>query len=286
MEIQNWIERFDVELKLVGRMPETISCYESFLNKFLVFFRSEKDPQHIDKEQIKRYLVIIGDGHPCQFKQSLAALRYFYGRVVGQPHKLDGIHYRKWNARLPEIIDKSIILPKISAIKDIKYKAIFALIYSTGLRVGEACKIKIEDFNKERRLITVHEGKGGKDRIVPYPESLSKILNEYFQKRHPRYWLFNGENINNYISKSTIEKKCREYFGTHPHALRHCFAVNFLESGGSIYTLSKILGHKDIKTTERYLRLTTTLLHATPNALDEINQSEQQSNIIPFRKAS
>jgi len=284
MEIQRWIDDFGTEIRLIGRRPNTINCYESFLRKFLVYFQNEKDPEHINIHQIKKYLLIIGDGHPCQFKQTLATLRFFYGRIIKQPHKLDGLHYRKWNAKLPEIIDKSIFLPKLAAIKDIKFKTIFALIYSTGLRLTEACTLNILDFNKERKLITVHYGKGGKDRIVPYPESLARILNLYYQKRSPQNWLFQGENRNNYISPSTVEKKCQEYFQTHPHTLRHCFSVNFLENGGDIYVLMRLLGHNDIKTTERYLRLTNRMLTIVNNPLDELINYEKPVNIIPFRQ--
>ena len=284
MEIQRWMDEFGIEIKLLGRSENTADCYGAFLKKFLTYFQNEKDPEHINIYQIKKYLLIVGDYSPCQFKQSLATLRFFYGRIVKQQHKLDGIHYRKWNPRLPDIIDKSVFLPKLASITNTKYKAIFALIYSTGLRVNEACMLRISDFNKERRLITVHRGKGGKDRIVPYPESLKTILNAYYTKRNSTMWLFQGENRNNYISPTSVQKKCRKYFGTHPHALRHCFAVNFLENGGSIHVLKYLLGHNNIEATERYLRVTTPMLDVK-NALDEIdNYIQKPANIYPLRK--
>lgn len=285
METQYLLDAFQMELKLLGRSPNTIECYAAFLRRFLLFFKNEESPKHINVEQIKRYLLVVGEDSPCRFKQSLATLRFFYTRIIKQPKKLDGLHYRKYHSKIPEIIDKSAFLPKLAAIKDIKYKTIFALIYSTGLRVHEACTLKISDFNKERKLITVHYGKGAKDRIVPYPESLAKILNQYYSRRNPLIWLFQGENRNNYISPATVQKKCREYFGTHPHALRHCFAVNFLEAGGSIYALKFLLGHNDIKTTETYLRLTKPMLDSVKSALDYIDKYEKKpSNIIPFRQ--
>jgi integrase/recombinase XerD len=285
MEFQGWVDKFEMELTLLGKAKNTINCYSSFLKKFLVYYSNEPNPQHINTWQIKKYLLIVGDGHPCQFKQTLATLRFFYGKIIKQPHKLDGIKYRKWNAKLPEIIDKSIFLPKLALIKDLKFKTIFSLIYSTGLRLHEACTLRISDFNKERKLITVRYGKGGKDRIVPYPESLARILNVYYLRYSPSDWLFQGENPNNYISPSTVEKKCQGYFQTHPHALRHFYAVNFLEEGGNIYVLKNILGHQDIKTTERYSRLTNRMLTIVKSALDDLEKYETPSNIYELKQA-
>ena len=171
----------------------------------------------------------------------------------------------------PEIIDKSVFLPKLATIKDIKFKTIFALIYSTGLRLHEACTLKISDFNKERKLITVHYGKGAKDRIVPYPETLARMLNSYYQKRNLQTWLFQGENRNNYISPSTIEKKCREYFQTHPHTLRHCFATHLLEKGVNLRLIQQFMGHVSLKTTAGYLHLVNVNPASVISPLDTMN---------------
>jgi integrase/recombinase XerD len=271
MEIQSLLDKFKSELKLAGKSLKTIECYISFANKFLVYFDEKCNPKQINLDEVKAYQIEIGEDHPCQFKQSLATLKFFYGKVVGQPHKLDSIKYRKWNAKLPDIIDKSILIPKLEVIKDLKYQALFTLIYGTGIRLNEACSLKIEDFNKGRKVLIIREGKGGKDRVIPTPESMLIILRKYYVKyNRPTPWLFVGENPDNYISGSTVERKCRELLDAHPHQLRHSFAVAYLEAGGDIYVLSKILGHEDIHTTERYLRLTNKMLTMIKSPIDEM----------------
>lgn len=268
MEIQTWIDKFNDELTLLGRSKKTKECYSSFLKRFLLYFKDRHHPKHISADDIKKYLVTIDS--PIQFKQSLATLRFFYGVVVKQLEKLKRIHYRKYNSKLPDIIDKQELIKRITGIKDVRYKAIISLIYETGMRVSECATLKVTDFNKERREIKIRRGKGSKDRIVTYGEGLRQILKPYYERREESVWFFHGENPQNYISTSTIEKRCQKLINVHPHQLRHCFSVHYLEEGGSIYILSRLLGHNNIKTTERYLRLTVSMLSQIPNHLNQL----------------
>jgi site-specific recombinase XerD len=231
------------------------------------------DPQHVAVDDIKKYLVELGKTSLSQQKQSLAALKLFYTTVVKQKRKLSAIRFPKWESKLPDIIGREDLLRRIGSVKDVRYRAIFGLLYETGLRVSECASLKTSAFNRERKEIRVRDGKGGKDRIVTYGDGLRELLKPYFITRKESQWLFHGENTNNYISPSTIEKNCRELIDMHPHQLRHCFAVHYLEGGGDIYILSKLLGHNKIQTTERYLRLTVAMLSRVPNHLDTMRKS-------------
>lgn len=269
MQIQRWKEKFEIEMRLKNMRPNSIDCYSSFLDKFLRHFNMAEDPQHISIAEIKFYLSELGKISLTQQKQSRAALKLFYSSVVKQKKKFSSIPFPKIISKLPAIIDKYELLKRIRTVRDARSRAIFVLLYGTGLRVSEIAKLRVSNFNKERKEIIVRLGKGGKDRIVPYTDSIRQELIPYFAQRKNSQWFFHGENPQHYISPSTIEKQCRMYLGAHPHQLRHCFAVNFIESGGSIYVLKNILGHNNIKTTERYLRLTRSMLN-TPNPIDEL----------------
>lgn len=265
---KDWKDSFNRELLLKGRKKKTIRNYNSFYDKFVLKFENEHHPKHISAKDIKDYLITIDS--PSEFKQMLSVVKFFYKYVVKQPEKLDDIQYRKVNSKLPEILTKEEVLRRIGKVKDIRYKAIFMLIYKTGLRVTECASLKLLYFNKSRKIITIREGKGGKDRNVPYGESVRQALIPYFRIRKNSAWVFHGENPLNYISTSIIEKRCREFLDMHPHQLRHCFSVHYLEAGGDIYTLQRILGHSKVETTERYARMTDTLLM---NALELIEEA-------------
>lgn len=268
MIAKEWEDKFNRELRLKRRSVNTIESYNSFYDKFVLRFKDVSHPKHISASDIKDLMVTIDN--PSSFKQMLATLKFFYKNVVKQPEKLDGIKYQKINSKLPEIIGREELWKRINAIKDVRYKAIFTAIGMTGLRVSECARLKLEDFNKTSnpKTIIVREGKGKKDRQVPYGDTVRQALKEYFPIRKNSQWLFCGENPNNYISTSTIERQCRLLLKMHPHQLRHCYAVHFLESGGDIHTLKNLLGHNDIETTERYSRMTNTLLSNALKLID------------------
>ena len=273
--IQKWLNRLSIEIKLKRYSTETLDCYVSFLKKFLIHFSSKIEPSHISTIEIKQFMLLF-EKHPAQYKQLLATLRFFYINIIHQPEKLKSIRYIRWEPKLPTIIDRQILIDRIFAIKDERYKVFYSLLYSTGLRVAEGCRLRITDFNKERRTITVRMGKGGKDRIVPYSKVLAEMLNHYHQNYHLKdsIWLFEGINRMNYISKSTVQRLSRGYLKTNCHNLRHCYAVHMLEMGVSIYTLKELLGHKDIHTTEIYLRCINPNYNIPQNVLIDVKEKK------------
>jgi integrase/recombinase XerD len=287
MEIQtikDWLNRMSDEIRLKRYSGETLDCYLSFLKKFLIYFPKKADPSHINISEIKQFLLLF-EKHPAQYKQLLATLRFFYTNVIHQPEKLKGIRYINWEPKLPTIIEKEVLIERIFAIKNERYRVFFALLYSTGLRVAEGCCLRIADFNKERRTIIVRMGKGGKDRIVPYPKVLGEMLNKYHADYHTKesIWLFEGTNPQNYISKSTVQRLSQTYLQTNCHNLRHCYSVHMLEEGLSIYKLKEILGHKNIHTTEIYLRCMNPNYSIAQDLLSDVRIVATNSNIIPFR---
>ncbi len=271
MNFQSWRDKFVMKMELRRSAPSTIKNYTGFVERFLIHFRQYVDPHHVPTGEIEKFLVTIGKESPVGQKQATAALKNFYAYAVRMPEKVASIPYPRIISSLPTIIGKKDLLKRISKVNNPRYRAMFVLLYGTGLRVGELVRLKVCDFNKERKEIIIKKGKGSKDRLVRYTDSIRRELIPYFMQRKPSQWFFHGEDPDNYVSRSTVEKKCRKYLDAHPHQLRHCFAVNFIECGGSIYALKEILGHKDIRTTEHYLRMTCAMYNI-PNPIDELRR--------------
>ena len=279
MDTQGWLKRLRIEIELKRYSKDTLECYSIFLSKYLHHFSSKDHPTKINIDEIKGYLLTLQQ-KPAQFKQALATLRFFYRYIIRQPEKFIDIRYPKWESKLPKILDKKLILQRISAIRNKKYKAFFALLYGTGMRVGEACKLRVSDIDGKRKTITIRRGKGDKDRVVPVPDILLEILREHYVANRPKEWLFEGSNPHNYVSKTTFQKLCHRYIGINCHGLRHCYAVHQLEAGVSIYIIKELFGHKDIRTTEKYLRSMNPSLNVEQNPLNDLDKI----NIIPFIK--
>jgi site-specific recombinase XerD len=161
----------------------------------------------------------------------------------------------------------------------LKSKLFFSerLIYSAGLRIGEAQRLERTDIDTERMLIHIRQSKGRKDRYVV----LSKLIANKFIKYCLEYkitkYVFPGQKPGNYISKNTIGrilKNALKLSGIEkkvcPHTLRHCFATHMLENGVDTVTVKEQLGHADIQTTMLYLQVSNISRKPAVSPLDSL----------------
>jgi len=132
----------------------------------------------------------------------------------------------------------------------------------TGVRRKELLTLKYADVDIENLSLFIREGKGGKDRVIPISYTLAEILKKYLEERKrlkktcPEFFTSLNRNIG--FTDSGMKRLVERFkkasglqFGI--HKLRHTFATLMLEGGCDIYSLSKMMGHSDIKTTTIYL---------------------------------
>ncbi|MEI0531341.1 site-specific tyrosine recombinase XerD [Brachyspira pilosicoli] len=156
--------------------------------------------------------------------------------------------------------------------KGLRDKAIFELMYSSGLRVSEICSLKIEDIFFDEKYLKIC-GKGKRERIVPINDKALDILKRYIQtsrvvmvkgkKTGELFLNFRGDKISRVgiwkivkeaMKKSGIEKNI------YPHTLRHSFATHLIQHGADLRSVQRMLGHSDITTTEIYTHVDSTHL--------------------------
>ncbi len=140
--------------------------------------------------------------------------------------------------------------------------AIFSVFLFAGLRKRELIKLKLSDVDLENMSIFVYQGKGSKDRIIPIGSKLAESLEKYLIERKrlkktcPEF--FASLNRNCGFADSGIKRLVEKIRDSSEipftiHKLRHTFATLMLEGGCDIYSLSRMMGHADIKTTTIYL---------------------------------
>jgi site-specific recombinase XerD len=156
-------------------------------------------------------------------------------------------------------------------------RAMIELLFDSGLRSREVAGLRLQDFNRTEKTLTVVNGKGQKMRTVPYSVELRGTLAQYFKslKAHPTTYLFeNKENAGSaltirgvqYIVKEVV-KRSKLKKDVHPHTFRHSFAIHYINNGGNILRLQQLLGHEHIDTTFNYLKYCTIPLTDTPTPL-------------------
>ncbi|HAU39997.1 TPA: hypothetical protein DCW56_03635 [Candidatus Peregrinibacteria bacterium] len=285
MNIQSLHSRFCEECRLIkNNTPATIKWYKSTLRGYLNFEKSAQEITDCTTENIRAYLYygrLERNWTPETFIYTRKGLKYFFkwcalrGYIGVNP--VDQIEKPKLEKKLPKritrqealkLLDYSLHSRKwIYRFEKYRNTAVFAIMIFGGLRANEVLNLKMGEVDLENGVISVRNGKGGKDRLVPICSRLKEILKEYLKdrerlKKESVYFLttLKGDGPYTYSGLKHVVEKLKKMSGVafSCHRLRHTFATMMLEGGCDIFTLSKMLGHSDIKTTTIYLSASMT----------------------------
>jgi len=184
------------------------------------------------------------------------------------------------------VLSQEEVLDIIGCTQNLKHRAILALIYSCGLRIGELINLELVDFHIERKQLIVKNGKGRKDRYVSLAESFIPLLSNYYDTYKPKKYFVEGQKGGKYTAESVrqfLRKSCKNANiskAVTPHTLRHSYATHLLENGVDIRYIQSLLGHAKPETTMIYTHVKRKDLMQIQNPLDvalrKINQSDNE----------
>lgn len=214
------------------------------------------------------------------------ALRFFYRHVVGWDSERFGrdLPRPKRLHRLPEVYSFEEVERLLGGtFRILRHRILLMTIYAAGLRVSEACHLKVADIDSQRLTLRIEQGKGAKDRYVPLSPRLLQELRAYWRMYRPPHWLFTqSRNIHRPMS---VEQAQYAYYQAvlraglslkgGIHTLRHTFATHLLESGVDLATLQRLLGHNSIQSTALYLHLRQEHLQRVRSPLDLLASAAQ-----------
>lgn len=203
----------------------------------------------------------------------LTTLRNFYrfllreGRLTEDPTE----HLRapkQWH-NLPKFfgikdVDALLGTPDAATPKGQRDRAMLQLLYATGLRVSELCRIRQSEIDLQYMLVRI-QGKGNKQRVIPMGVPAAKAVQEYLENGRPALLKRMASPYLFITSRGTCMTrqgfwKLLAQYGKHigifhgltPHAIRHSFATHLLERGADLRSVQLMLGHADISTTQIY----------------------------------
>lgn len=258
----------------------TIGAYVRCVVAFAWFFN--KRPNLLFKNDVMAFLVNLRKVRkvgPASQKMHLAAIRYLYTNILKTPEVTAGIPYPKVPIPVPDLPTGKELLRLFEVTKDPKHEAIFKTLFATGLRVSEVIALQPRDIDSAAGLVHVRRGKGYKPRSVMLSPWLLDDLRDYWRMVRPSGpWLFPGySDPNEHIAKSTVEGAIKRAAAAAqiqrhitPHTLRHAFATGLLDNDVDLRTIQRLLGHSDIKTTQRYLHVSTARIRSTKSPLDTL----------------
>ncbi len=247
-------------MQIQGYSEKTIKLYTCCVKCFSYHYM--KSPLEISSKEIEAFFLYLRQAKKSESTIHIyyESLKYFYS-MHNMRNRLPSITFTR-TKKLPEILCQKEVFQLLANCNSLKYRTIFTLIYSGGLRVSEAANLKLSDIDFERKLIYIQNAKNRKDRYTLLANETINIINNYLQIYNPIEYMFYGNDICKKISIDCIQRKFKMLVHDskimkriHIHTLRHCFATHLLENGTSIFYIMQLLGHSSIQTTMIYLHM-------------------------------
>jgi len=272
---QDPMRKLEQELKIRGLSSKTIRAYLSYNKSFLDFVK--KSPKLVKNEDIKRYLEYLANRGVSNATLNLVinALKFYYGQIMRRRFFWQ-IKRPKKEKVLPVVLSKNEIKKILGQVNNVKHKLLLGLMYASGLRVSEVCRLRVKDLDFDNDILWVRQGKGSKDRQTLMPKNISKILQRYVNKKTLNDYVFENRQGRR-LSERTVQKvfwQALKKSGVKKqatcHSLRHSFATHLLEKGLDIRYIQELLGHKRLETTQIYTKVTSNKLQEISSPLDDL----------------
>lgn len=236
-----------------------------------------RSPDLLSDEEIRRYFVHL----TCERKLArptvtiaLCGIKFLYVHTLRRDWSVTGVPVPKREKFLPVILSRKEVHTILSKIRIARHSACLGLIYACGLRLGEGCRVKVTDIDRERGMLHVR-GKGSKDRYVPLPPSIMPLLGQCWLSHRNPTWLFpcvgrgregcrgRGPFSDRHVPIASVQQVFRKAYKetgiskkVSVHSLRHAYATHLLEAGVSLRQIQVWLGHSSPTMTAHYARLT------------------------------
>lgn len=273
--MQEFLEKAEREMRLRNLSLRTIKSYHNTLKEY--FTCKGKDIENIDIQHIKDFLLSKLERGMSSRTVNVAhqAICYFYREVMKKDARID-VHYAKTDQYLPVVLSKKEIMDMLSVTENQKHRLLLALAYGAGLRVSEVVNVQCRDVDSKELIIHIKRAKGYKDRITVIPESVQNDLQKILSVKEGGEYLFaseKGGKLTTRTAQKIFEHACTKAGITKKatfHSLRHSFATHLLENGTDIRYVQALLGHANIRTTQRYTQVTNPALKNIKSPLSSL----------------
>jgi site-specific recombinase XerD len=253
--------------------PRTVEAYTKDVAQFFSWLQGEIDVDmvtEVQREDIEAFLAYLGSNGSTgtSRRRKLCALRRFFACMVEHGYierdPTQGVARPKAEEHTPEILYRHEYKALLYEARDnLRDQAILQVFLQTGIRVGELCSLTLNDVDLKARELTIRQGKGLRDRVIPLTDEATQALEQFLAVRAPsdipnlfltKYGTALGARAANYMLQKYV---CRAGIRKHIsiHNLRHTCATHRADKGMPLRSLQAMLGHRSLETTYRYLHL-------------------------------
>ncbi len=238
----------------------TVKVYFTFVADFVEFISDKPlneltnvDVRLFVERQVsyKRYAI-------STHRQLVSAIKHFGNFLPESNLVVEDLIRPKRSSYLPSVLSKEEVIDLLRCTRNLKHRAVLALLYSAGLRIGEVLTLRLSDIDVDRRQVFIRNGKGRKDRVVILAESFVPLYRNYYMTYVPKEFFIENPNggeysaasIRKFLKVSAMRAKIKKRVT--PHTLRHSYATHLVENGVGLRHIQELLGHSKPETTMIY----------------------------------
>lgn len=276
------------DLELGGYALSTITAYLDAVRRIEAHVK--RSPEKLSQKELRDYVEYLRTKRKygaSMLKLQMAGIRYLFAVTLGKPEMVAWMSWPRQKTKLPMILSGTEIEKLLAAVSTPMFRAVAMVMYGAGLRISEACALRVTDIDATRGVLHVRHGKGNRERCAVLPEKLLVTLRGYWAaSRPPLPFLFPAENATKPIAAdrvrtaiATAVKAAGLSKRATPHSLRHAFATHLLEMGTDIRQIQALLGHASIRSTQRYAQVSRARLAKTKSPLDLLGTPEGKKTL-------
>ena len=222
-------QRLWEDMQIPNYSPSTIDSSLRCVTDFARYFHAS--PEHLGPEHARTsQLFLIQEKQRAwsTVVQAVCALRFFSRVTLKRPGMIEYIAHPRRPFTLPTILSQAEVAAVLTALPNLKHRAILTTLSAAGLRVAELCQRQVTDIDSARMVLQVRQGKGQQDRSVMLSPKLLPLLRQYWQQDTPRPWLFPGHPRTLPMTTKAVSLVCQQAGEAahlakplHPHLLRN-----------------------------------------------------------------
>lgn len=282
--MDKYLDSFREMISLRGLTDHTLKSYCTYINAYLDYLSNvlHKSPEDVSWDELRDYIRWIQKSRNLSDRTincAISQLRFFTMYVLHKPWDDTQLPLRKFDDYLPFVPSKEETWQFISTMPDLKPQTMVALMYSSGLRIGEVCSLRYEDIQRKNMRIHISHGKNRHDRYA--------VLSKYALDLLTRYWMENGKPRGYLFPKQRGDDRPIDTFflSRHIHAheerlgwerrltchsFRHAFGTHLYENGTDLLTIKTLMGHKSLASTMIYIHLASNGAGSAVSPLDSM----------------
>ena len=279
-------QRMIEDMQLRGLSEGTQELYVRAVRQLVEHYR--KSPDTITEEELRQYFIYLKNVKGIAqntYGVALAGVKFIYRYTLRRELSTLDLMRPRREKKLPVVLSVDEVGRILGWVRRFRYRACLSTIYACGLRIQEGVLLQVGDIDSDRMLIHIRQGKGSKDRCVPLPEHILKILRQYWMTHRHGALLFPAKTpmgvplseasnpmpakgVRNAFRAALEESGVRKKATV--HTLRHSWATHLLEAGISLRLIQGYLGHSSPSTTAIYTHLTRKTDAMTVEAINQM----------------